>query len=886
MGFNARRIRLLVIACVIGLTAAASAVAGLSSSPSEAQTRRLGGVGMPFVANGGQTDASVSFFARTFAGTAFVTTEGKLVYSLNPPRKAGAASEKQGWALTETFSRESMRPVGIDRVPVGVADFTASGRGVTAAFERVRLGVVAPGIDVTFRATGDNVEKIFSVQPGADPASIRIRIDGGTSLRIGAEGELAVTTGLGDVAFTAPIAYQDGIGGRVPVAARYRLDARASSYGFDIGEYDRTRPLIIDPIVRSTYSGGGATDVVKALLLHPGSGDVYVTGATTSANFPGVVGGPTNAGNSDAFIARYSDSLTQLKNLAFYGGLGDESGNAIAILQSTGHIYVAGSTTSSSGLTNITGSYVANGDAMLLRFDGNLTTVLSAIYFGGNGADTATALAVDAVAAEVVMVGETTSTNLPVGLGGGAQPGAISGVDGFVARFSSTLSPIRTTYFGGSGDDRIKAVAIEPVGGDVLIAGTTTSTNLLKTANGALPTPGTDVDGFVARLDRSLVTLFQTSYFGGSGADEITAVAVHPFSADVYVAGTTTSADLRGRRVGQTTKSVGATFEGFVARFYPELTGLKAVTYFGDVGDDKVSAIAISRSTGEIYIAGQTTSATLSGLTSGSAQSINGGGNDAFVARISAGLDSVLQSTFVGAGGDDFAYALGVNSVGVYVAGQTASGNFPGALGLSAQPTQGGGANDGFVSRIDTDLRLAFSNPAQFTVAPAINVLPLSVQTSAPTPVLPTGAATVYVDGQAGSSWCASSGPACTCDLSGSAFRSDVSQIDSPQPYYVCVRQVAPAALNVISEVTLHIGAVAGTYRVTTGTIPGFGCTLDVDGSGFLDALGDGLIILRALLGMTGSAVTTNTVGQAATRTSWDDIRAYLNTTCGASFLP
>jgi hypothetical protein len=220
----------------------------------------------------------------------------------------------------------------------------------------------------------------------------------------------------------------------------------------------------------------------------------------------------------------------------------------------------------------------------------------------------------------------------------------------------------------------------------------------------------------------------------------------------------------------------------------------------------------------------------------------------------------------------------------VYVAGQTL-GSFPGVLG-SAQPNPGGGANDGFVSRIDTDLRLAFSNPAQFTVAPAINVLPLTVQTSAPTPVLPTGAATVYVDGQAGSSWCASSGPACTCDLSGNAFHSDVSQIDSPQPYYVCIRQVAPAALNVISEATLHIGAVAGTYRVTTGTIPGFGCTLDVDGSGLLDALGDGLIILRALLGMTGSAVTTNTIGQAATRTSWDDIRAYLNTTCGASFLP
>ena len=178
------------------------------------------------------------------------------------------------------------------------------------------------------------------------------------------------------------------------------------------------------------------------------------------------------------------------------------------------------------------------------------------------------------------------------------------------------------------------------------------------------------------------------------------------------------------------------------------------------------------------------------------------------------------------------------------------------------------------------------ANPAEFTVAPSINVLPLSVQTSAPTPVLPTGTATAYVEGQAGSSWCASSGPACTCDLSGNAFRSDVSQIASTQPYYVCIRQIAPAALNVISEATLHIGAIAGTFRVTTGTVPGFGCSFDVDGSGLTDALTDGLIILRALLGMTGSAVTNNAVALTATRTSWDDIRAYMNTNCGTSFLP
>ena len=69
-----------------------------------------------------------------------------------------------------------------------------------------------------------------------------------------------MATGLGDVAFTAPIAYQQGGGGRIPVDVRYQLDAGGDPYGFAVGTYDRTRPLIIDPIVRSTYAGGGATE--------------------------------------------------------------------------------------------------------------------------------------------------------------------------------------------------------------------------------------------------------------------------------------------------------------------------------------------------------------------------------------------------------------------------------------------------------------------------------------------------------------------------------------------------------------------------------------------------------------------------------------------------
>lgn len=902
MGFTvAGRFRLL--AFVASLCAPVTPVPASqlpASVPSLPSASRIAALSVPFVANRGQADPRVAYVARTFAGSAFVTTDGRLVYSFvgRDSTNSGAphgASHHAAWAISETLADYPLLPAAGDTAAIAVADFTGGhATGSVPAYERIRLGQIAPGIEASLRATGDNIEKVFTVAPGADPNGIRVRVGGATRLALGPDGSMIVGTGLGDVTFTAPFAFQQTESGRTSIDVRYRLEAQGAGYAFDVGRYDPSRPLVIDPLIRSTYSGGGTIDAIHAMLVHPGSQEVYVAGSTTAQTFPGAPG-PFIQGGTNAFVARYSDSLMSLKSVALYGGGGDDSATAIAILPSTGHIYVAGNTTSAAIIASpgiaingsITGTYSGNGDAFLVHFDGVLSTVLGATYFGGGLADSAAALAVDDFGTgAIVMAGTTASTNLPVGSGGGAQPNPGGGTDAFLARFSaSTLALIRTTYFGGLGDDRANAIAIEPVSRDVIVAGATQSSNLPMAANGALPATGGMTDGFVARFNSDLTTLQQTTYVGGTQVDEIFAIAIHPFTSHIYAAGSTTSSDLRGRLVGKTTK--GLLSDAFIVRLYPELTGIKAITYFGDSGDDTVTAMTISPATGEVYLAGVSNSPTLSGLDQSVIQPVKSGAADAldaFVARLDANLTTVLKSTFLGGTLDDRANAIVLNNAGLYIAGQTSSGTFPGVGPSSAQGPSGGGPSAGFISMMTTDLTLADSNPFPFVLAPRINVLPLSIQTSAPSPVIPTGSATAYVDGQPGSTWCASNGPNCNCDLSGNAFNAGVGVINSANPYYVCVRQIAPAALNVISEATLHIGAVAGTFRVTTGNIPGFGCTLDVDGSGLLDALTDGLIIMRALLGMTGTAVTNGAVSGSATRTSWADIRDYLNTTCGASF--
>jgi hypothetical protein len=95
-------------------------------------------------------------------------------------------------------------------------------------------------------------------------------------------------TGLGSVTFTSPVAYQERDVVRHPVRVAYRL--RGREYGFTVASYDSALPLVIDPLLQSTYLVGNGADAAFALAIHPMTHDVYVTGFTLVSNFPGTAG--------------------------------------------------------------------------------------------------------------------------------------------------------------------------------------------------------------------------------------------------------------------------------------------------------------------------------------------------------------------------------------------------------------------------------------------------------------------------------------------------------------------------------------------------------------------------------------------------------------------
>jgi hypothetical protein len=710
---------------------------GETAEAGEARIRKhLSGVGIPFIANAGQTDTAVAYYAPTFAGTVFITRDGRIVYSL-PQGKVSASRDgpigdalqngkasiskrrspasQGGWSLIETAVEGRAHPNGTEPASTVVSYFlgndSARWRSGLPTFKTVCLGEVWPGIFLELKAHGRNVEKLFTVAPGVDPARIRMRLIGARRAWVSDTGALIVRTGLGDITFTPPVAYQERRGERHSIRAAYELHGR--EYGFRVPDYDPALPVSIDPLLQATYLGGSVDDVARAVAIHPTTGDVYVAGSTASRNFPGTVGGAQAArggafDHPDAFVARLNAALTTLDQATYLGGNGSDVANALAIEPSSGEVYVAGYAESDFPGTG-GGAQAAYGggntDAFVARLNGALTALHQATYLGGNDRDFVLDLALYPTG-KVYVAGYTVSTNLP-GTGGGAQVTSGGDLDGFVARLNAALTTLdRATYLGGTSTDVAEALAIHPTTGDVYVAGYAASTNFPGTVGGAQAANAGYQDAFVAHLTASLATLDEATYLGGSDSDQALALAIHPTTGDVYVSGYTVSTNLPGTGGGAQIAS-GGNLDAFVARLNAALTTLGQSTYLGGDGVDVGTSLAIHPTTGEVYVAGSTRSTNFPGTTGGLQSEYGGGSQDAFVARLNVALTTLGQSTYLGGDGGDGVGSLAIHPTTgeMWAAGSTRSTNFPATAG-GAQSTNGGAFDyaDAFVARLTAKL--------------------------------------------------------------------------------------------------------------------------------------------------------------------------------------
>ena len=687
---------------------------------------------LPFISNRGQVDDRVAYYVSTLSGTVYVTRQGLMVHSL-PARGSGKTRLAEagrrpspGWTLTQRLvTSAALTPrgegAGAAQVNYFLGKDPARWQRNLPTHDRISVGEAWPGIGVSLTAHGDRVETFYDLAPGADVRRIRVAVSGAERLTP-EDGRLVAQTGLGPVTLSRPEAWQVIHGARRSIPVRYVL--RDTYYGFRLGPHDRAVPVVIDPDIQATYLGGSGGDFAYTLALDAG-GDVYVAGATGSANFPGTTGGaqPNYTGGQNAFVARLNPGLTTLGQATYLGGgansLGGAGNNvAYALALGAGGVYVAGLTTSTDFPGTAGGAQPNHGgmffnDVFVARLNPALTALDQATFLGGAINDAASALALDA-GGNVYVAGTTLSPNFP-GTVFGAQPTRAGNADAFVARLNPGLTTLaQATYLGGSVGVEAGSVATSAGnalalgdGGEVYVAGVTSATDFPGTAGGPQETHGgAPNDAFVAKLNPELTILDQATYLGGSGnGDEpANALAIDP-GGDVYVAGFTFSTDFPGTAGGAQATNGGGPDDTFVARLNPGLTTIHQATYLGGSNIDQTRALALTAG-GDVYVAGTTYSLNFP-ATAGGAQAASGGGaNDAFVARLNAGLTTLDQATYLGGSGINEGYALALHPGGdVYVAGSTyaPASDFPGTAG-GAQPTSAG-SFDAYAAKLPADLK-------------------------------------------------------------------------------------------------------------------------------------------------------------------------------------
>ena len=170
-------------------------------------------------------------------------------------------------------------------------------------YTKVKYEGIYSGIDLVYYGNQRQLEYDFVVAPGADPRHIHFDLRGAKSISRDERGDLVLRTAAGEVLWRKPVVYQEKAGTRQEIAAHYVIKHK-NRIGFEVADYDLERPLFIDPLVYSTYLGGSAYDQGYGIAVDS-SGNAYITGDTTSTDFPTKNPlQPANGGAFDAFVAQ------------------------------------------------------------------------------------------------------------------------------------------------------------------------------------------------------------------------------------------------------------------------------------------------------------------------------------------------------------------------------------------------------------------------------------------------------------------------------------------------------------------------------------------------------------------------------------------------------
>ena len=713
-----------------------------------------------FELNHGQTNARVKFVARSDGYVLFLTPT-ELVMALDNP--AAHRRGKENLEARETTS-EKVRPPrsivrmklkganpqpqieGLDQLPTRSNYFTgadpAAWRTNIPNYARVRYAQVYPGIDMVYYGNARRLEYDFIVAPGSDPEMIEIAFGGSQDFEMSRTGDVILHTQQGDVRQSKPVAYQELNGVKEEVPVNW-VAKNERSVGFQLGAYDPSRPLIIDPVlIYSTYLGGSGFDQGYAIAVDS-LGNSYVTGQTAAIDFPTTSGAfQTVYGGGDAFVAKLNPSGSALVYSTY---IASASGNGIAV-DDAGNAYITGDAGPTSFPTTA-GAFQTSPlgyDAFVTKLNATGSALVYSARFGGNLDDFSRGIALDS-AGNAYITGWTVcrSTICTFPTVNAFQPNYAGGNnDAFVTKIdSSGSSLVYSTYLGGGKiingtEDWGEAIAVDNVG-SAYVTGYTYSPDFPVTA-GAFDTSRAGLDAFVTKFTPDGVSLVYSTFLGGAGRELGQGIAVDA-NGNAYVTGVTESFDspftsaYEGFPVTSGAFQTKGSYDAFVTKLNAKGSALVYSTYLGgSAGVDRGWAIALDGA-GNACVTGDTASTDFP--VSNAIQAAYGGGlSDAFVTKLNASGSGLVYSTFLGGNLSDEGRGIACKGSDVFATGDTSSANFPTSNPL--QVNNGGGLqnhDDAFIVRIGDVGPTPTPTPTP-VVTPTPTPTPVATPTPTPTP--------------------------------------------------------------------------------------------------------------------------------------------------------
>jgi PKD repeat protein/pimeloyl-ACP methyl ester carboxylesterase len=570
-------------------------------------------------------------------------------------------------------------------------------------FGKIIFKNVYEGIDWILYTKNGQLEYDFDVQAGADFSQIRLQYEGAEKMGLDNEGNLIVTTLLGEVKEKKPISYQGG----KEVPSSFMISG--NTIHFKVSS-DPRMALRIDPnIIWSTYYGGNNYE--ECFSTQVGSnGNAVIAGNTYSSS--GLATGTSFQtvlrGFRDAFLASFNTNGQRLW-ATYYGGSAYETGASCAV-DKTNSIYLCGTTNSPANIAT-TGSHQSEAggvnDAFLVKFNSNGVRQWGT-YYGGAKNESGFSCSADS-AGNIYLSGSTASTNRI--FSNGAQSSLGGSTDGFLVKFSSSGVRQWGTYYGGLGFDYGYSCCVRS-NGTVYLGGTTTSTNAIATVNGFQTSLSGPSDAFLVKFNTSGQKQWGT-YIGGDNVEDGLGTSIDN-NGNVFLTGLTESST--GLASGGFQNIYQNNSDAFLAAFNTNGSRLWC-SYYGGPGYD-ISYSCTTDSLGSITICGTTYSN--SGISAGGFQGTIRGDVDAFAAKFSSQGDRIWGSYF-GGGAYDFGHGIAAGSSGnLYLSGYTTSATNI-ASGGGFQNTLEGVVdafllkiNDRNVSNISFYNQVSISKPAFF----------------------------------------------------------------------------------------------------------------------------------------------------------------------------